>query len=63
MKVEGAVEYTDCISAVGYDPALPTTDAYMTLNNLIMRLQSCSFGDGEYLFIAIASRSTLGSDW
>ena len=59
----GAVKYTNFISEEGQDPP-PTSVLDMTLNNLIVRLQS--LGNAEYLFIAIALRSTLaqsGSTW
>ena len=35
----GAVEYTDCISAEGLDPAYRKSILDMTLKNLMVRLQ------------------------
>ena len=35
----GAVVYTDCTSAEGYDPHPPTSVLDMTLNNLMVRFQ------------------------
>ena len=61
----GAVEYTDCFSAEGYDPPMSVLD--MTLNNLMVRFWSAgALANTEYTFIAIAPRSTLarsGSIW
>ena len=45
----GAVEYTDCTSAEGYDPA-PTSTLGITQNNLMVRLQEYwSFGECRVL--------------
>ena len=35
----GAVEYTDCFSAEGYNPPPPKSVLYMTLKNLIIKYQ------------------------
>ena len=37
--VSGAIEYTDCISAEWVRPSLLTNVLYMTLINLMVRLQ------------------------
>ena len=57
----GAVQYTDSISAEGLitKSPLPTRVLAMTLDNLIVRLQSWSLGNVDYSFVAITSRSTL----
>ena len=55
----GIVEYSDCISAEGYDPLPPMSVLDITQNHLIMNLQSQSFGNVEYFYTAIIPRSTL----
>ena len=63
----GAVKYTNCTSAEGYDPQQRSV-MYMTLNNLMVWGSSIAgaLGNVKYSFIAIAPRSTLfqsGSTW
>ena len=56
-QAAGAVEYTDCISAEELDPT-PTSVQIIMSNHFMPRLKLWIFSNVEYLFIAIAPRST-----
>ena len=57
----GAVEYTDCIYAEGYDPTNGCPD--MTLNHLMVRLQPWRFGGCEVPLHCHDSQVHAGSEW
>ena len=59
----GAVEYTDCFSAEGYDPP-PTSVLDMTLNNLMVRFQqSWSFEECGVPLHCHRSQVHSGPEW
>ena len=58
----GAIEYTDDISAEEQQSA-PTSVLDMTLNHLIVRLQSWSFGECRVTFHCYYSQVHSNSEW
>ena len=53
---DGAVVYTDCISAEGLDPPTPSKYPRYDIK------QAGALGNAEYPFIAITLRSTLAQN-